>query len=1045
MTRPPLGAAVETGDRAALEHLLDALDDVARAGAAAWLTDSAPWFRDQAAALLRARPRTAPWTRHPAHLLRWTEALCAVTLLPPDEAARRVPWPLLQDDESGAAQSFVRRLERADPTWLSTFLVAAVPRLNGAPIDVLRLMVPFRSGHPEFEDAWSRDVVARHTQRDVDVLLADPAAGDALVHAAGSGRLGQFRLQLTNADVRDLADRGVADRDLLLQECLVTLADDSPPSHQRVLGALLASLGLRPDDVTGGFDQAHGLVADRHAAVAVAALPVALDLAAGPDDLLRLASAVGTRPERRLRVLLLKLVTAPEQVARLGASAAADAVRTMAEHDDDAAFLAAAGAATERLGGTTPAGRTPVAAPSPWDQPPTPSGGRRPPVVPTALPTWTALLRRGRNVRVLEEDWVVDESLRAVAAGRFDPDVFAAGIRGLLVRGDLVLPRLTSMLEVLFERGGLAAAYSPALALADVAAEQRTTGLHGLLRLLARYARPDAGAPGPHLLELAVDDGPGSTSKAALEARELVARLGAEPTPAVTGPGEPVGLWSIGLDPAPGDVALTGGDPADLVTLAARVGDDGELRYRWLSMNAFDGAWPRPGVLLADVVAAVATHGAAPVREALRDVAIEQLPGSGPRWHHPSPGPVAAAVQLWAVGALTLSTYPRLWTARLEDRTDAARAPDSALWDERGRRPPLLRLDRSLLSADPVLPQVLGSPPTRLLLQHACETLLLAPGRSAPLSTPTRLDGTVALDDVLDRLPLGPVGPLDLLLALHRLCPWSDAAAARLGAVDPHLLTDPSVSGRAPLPVAEVLRRWVDGGGLPPVRSVAVPGRNGPEWEHEADPAPVSWSETDVAPVDVLASPNPTFSAGAYLRVAPGRPDAAVARVHDPHPVSPQDLAALLTLHGHGHAGVDWLVSALFGSDHRRDEIVAVVAARATPERVDPELLRTVVREHLDLGLVTPARATPVLRSLFQHGGLPTWWPVALTVAAAGCSASRVPSGLADLLSLLADTVVEVPDRRLPGPVHDLAARSGKSRARVEAARLVETAARLSS
>ncbi|MFB9311944.1 hypothetical protein [Nocardioides plantarum] len=1027
-------ALVRAVDHDGAVSLVEKLDGAAKVEAGTWFDTSGPWFRDLGHGLL---PERADVLR-----LRWIEARCAVALLPPEAAADRIRWTLLDDATSVLADGFVRRVEEADPGWRSRFLATTAAALNAIPTDGWRLLL--RLGPPDgtFREAMDARFLVLRKQSPLDLLLAEVDPGDTLLHLVGSGQLGQWRLELTTEDVADLVDRDLVDRDLLVSQTLAALDDDSRPSNQRVLASLLRSLGVTPADLTGGLAQAHALVLERHVSVADLVLPLAVDLA-DAAGLARLAGVVATRPERRLRESLLTRLTEAEVVTRLGAPACRDAIRTCVEHDDHASFQVRAAEALVVLGHADPpptTGERDVS--EAWSHPPTPAGGRKPPVVPAALPRWTSLLRRGRNVRVLEEDWVVDEVLRAMAADRFDSDVFVTEHRALLVQGTLLVGRLCRQLEILFERGGLSAAYAAALVVADVAAEQRTAGLHDLLRLLARYARLRAGAPGPHIRALAADAETRTATKAAREARVLVDRLGA--TVAASMPATSamsLSLWSLALDPSPGDQRVSVGREDDLVTLAARVGDDGLQRYHLLLTNDLPDGWVRPDVLLADLTRATRRFADADLRDAVRDAPLASLdvaPGAYDPWPSPYPGPVGAAVGLWASGALTLETYPRLWSARSETELGPG-LENPVLWDFPGRRPPVLRLDRSIRSADPLLPHALSSPPTRVLLLHACEALLLAPRRASPLSTPSRYDGTLALDELVHRIPEGPIGPLDLVLALHRLRPWGDDAVDRLDELDAQLLTDPAVSGPDPMPVADVVRRWVEGGGLPALRSEVDEAPGPAAWRHALDDGPVSWAETHVAPSGVL-SERGRGTAAALLRIVPRRPDLAIPWAHHRDFIAPAEVAALLTLHGHGPAVADRLVGALVGSDLSREEVVAEVARRGTPERLDPDLLRTAVLDHAARGLLTPARATPVLRTLFHHGGLPTWWPVAIALAASAATAPRVPAGLADLLSLLADVVVEVPDHRLPPEIHELATRPARSRARSEAARLVAAA-----
>lgn len=1063
-------AGVNTGDiLEGVDQFLRALDGAARSEARSWFEKSRPWFREQ---------RELPWSEgRERSLARLAEAegLCAVALLAPAAAVRRVPrmrWYSGWSTGRPGEPSLVHWLRDADRSYVAAFVDAAA-RLNGRVSAVLRDAVrhhglPCPTG-ATFLKEWLAGLPVRPEDAGLapaaavaSALRRDPLMPDVLLHYLGSGHGGDspYLPELLRLLVAD----GRVDRDAVLAVVLGQLTTQQRASAQRVLAGVLRELDLTAPEVPGGLAYLLGVLATSDGSVGRVLLPLALDLVVDAGGLADLVHVVAPRREPGLKEMLLRGLGRDQLRERAGDDAVRDALRTLAG-DDDAAFAGNVRRALTVLGGgVAPEG---PAATGLWDLPPQPIDV--PPRPAYLHETATEVLSRTLTGDVppsgVEADaWAHAELAAMVGDGRLDPRDVGRLLLDLLASGKLRVTRAARLLEDLFLSGCLRLMWPIAVDVADAAAAlpRRPGRLEVLLRMLGGHAGevPGHELP-PHLIALAARDG---SAKVVQEARRLGAVLAGEDVAAYTAriraatststptPARP-GLWT---PPAParpmlGERRLPAAVDAGLGALADAVDADPGQDY-WFPIRRKRGADPaRPyelthaDVVLRDVVLAVARHGGDAVRDRLRT----------PQRRDPAGllGPFAFALDLWTDGALTPAA---LWVLALRSCTLDAwrrRAYATGTFDPES----YLRLSTStedltaqVATGEPVLPSYLDQPAARLTFLRGCETLLQAGSGVPPLSTPAYADGTLDLDDLLPRLaaaaPSG-VGPLDLVQALYRLRPVDPERAADLDL--PAVRTAPALSdpnGSVSLDAVALLRTWVAAGGIRghgPRRS-----DDGKSWLVDLDAAPVPWSAARAAPPELSCEQEITGWAGigAPARVFPVWPDRILTGRDFADGFGSAEVVGLLARMG-GTFGVGMhnlaiaLTTRLANADHapeqHRREIVAVLTDLDAHGRLDPALLAEAARGRAAAGT---AALTAMCRSwerLVDAGALSVLWPVASAVTSGLCLVTPRPAGLAALLRLLTAMSKDVPDPVVPQGVRALAESRGTSRSHAEARLLV--------
>jgi hypothetical protein len=336
--------------------------------------------------------------------------------------------------------------------------------------------------------------------------------------------------------------------------------------------------------------------------------------------------------------------------------------------------------------------------------------------------------------------------------------------------------------------------------------------------------------------------------------------------------------------------------------------------------------------------------------------------------------------------------------------------------------------------------QVTGRPAHRLTFLHVCETLLRLDDGPVLLSTPTRADGTLGLDDLLARLLAAGsagVGPLDLVLALYRLRPVDAGRAADVADLPPvrtiAALTGPD--GDETLDALDLLRTWLAGGGLRDLTSRR--SEDGEQWVYDAR-VPVPWSVCRAAPQELHELPGGRlvsyFYSSALPRVLPTWPERALETTpNSRRSVSTAAVLARLP----GPFGLASHEQVLYEASHGDQRYVLRMLRDARAYgRLDDVLLGEAGLLQCRLGtMALPTTVTAWDRLL--RAELATVWPVVLPVAAALCGAPRRPVGLAALLRLLTAFAHEVPDPEAPAEIRTLAEARGSTQIHAAARELV--------
>jgi hypothetical protein len=1053
-----------------VDEMLRSLDGAGRAEARRWFEGSRSWFRGLSADLfpdeftnpvttnvftdqypeLCAEP-SEPRDRFDINNARdRIEGMCAVALMGPVTAARRVPWRAYWDHQENPGEAaLVHLLWDADRDWVEAFADAAsrvglggnARNTNGTVSRVLRAAIvhhelPCPSG-PTFHAAWLAG--SRWQGSLFDTLREDPLMPDLLFHYLASGHCGQapWGASLPEAAAELVAAEHV-DRAALLEHVLNLLTAPQRPASQGVLAEITAALNLSAHEIPGGLTFLLGVLATSDRSVCRVLLPHAVELVADAEGLMELTTVVAGRSERKQQEVLLAGLKTSALQSRVGIGHIRDALQMLGA-SADAAFAAKVARVAASLGAVGEPDEAPVAT-GLWELAASPSGRAylRGAWDSTCLPYPWGRVRNAYRYEEESDAWRVDLSM----------------IGG----GPLKLSRLTGALEDLFLGGGMRQGWTMALAIADAccAAPRKPAGLADLLRMLASYAHevPSHEVPAQdlphHLVALAASDG---QTKAQMEARKLGAILsGTDPEEYVRclrsakppAAERPVvrGLWQAA---GPSDPLLSETRLEDLALDLPNLRLAFEFNFNFYDQN-HDFCFRGPGYgltsapgtnltypdrLLAATVRAIHRHGAGAVREMLTGTE---------RKYQSQTMDVIAAIDLWVADRLDVTTF---WRVAFHALTH--QEVRQVWWDD-----PTLTRDQArervvalpglveALDIDPlVLPSALDSATARLAFLRACESLLLAGDSPVVLSAPTYADCTLDFDDLLARLKEAygaPVGPLDLVQALHRLRP---ADAARLVELDRRPMptaaefTDPE--GVEVWDAVDLLATWVGSGGLPPLEPFADDGI----WSTTAK-APVPWSRCAAAPKRLREdtwTPGPLIETVRLMPLWGDRtmPDAYQSYSYFDPRHFPGRIAGPFGLPLH-----DRLLSLMTFKDKRAiPEALRTVIDVARHDRLDPEMAAAAAVGRHGAGSLAAGRLTESLGTVFEDGGLHGMWPSALAIADALCEVPNKPSGLPDLLRLLTAYAHEVPEPQVPDALRRFALGSGSSRSHVESRALI--------
>jgi hypothetical protein len=1003
-------------------------------------------------------------TRHEAY---WILALCAIKLLPPVAASRLVPWPDLWASWSWSGEAiFVQELWDADPAWVAPFVEATSKlkfrgwRANGLGTltRVLRVVVlhhhlPCPSGQAYLEN-WLSGTPGETI---AECLTDNPLMPDLLLYFMALGDSGSY--PSLPEDIATLVATGQLDRALILNQVLTLLTTSQRPSSQRVLTRITEQLELAPEEIPGGLNYLLGVLATGHGNAIGFLFPHAIALLAEPSELNELATLIAARPEQKPKQVLLRAL--PELSDRLGSEAAIQAAELIGA-TDDTALAERANKMIARLGGTVAAAAAPTAT-GLWDLAPLAPTTRHQ-LTDWEKSDWLTVFDAWAQFGVVSDAAfadAIDRTLIEMAQGRFTgADMVDAATR-LQDDSHLAINQIARAFTEIFLAGGLRQGWPVALnEIAELccAGSSRPPTLANLLRTLNSFAAevPPQTLP-PNLRGLAAAEG---KTKMQLEARALGAQLAGLPVddylatlhaepPAPPKPRPtPRGLWQVTVEvpPLPGEVRVA----KPLVPLAELAEAlSGDFNYSsqddsdcWVLRTGYqrirsDGNLTKPDQLLAATVAAIHRHGPHVTRKALADI-NRLLPSQWQGFPEPRlirPLSIVLAIDLWTAQQLCVrnlgevahhSVPSRAHTSALwrQARQDSA----ETTWDDiyalvEATRPTLTNQQVASDELPLVLPPELDSGPAVLCFLRAAESLLLAEANPVVLCPPTWGDGTLDFDDLLPRLQAANglmTSTLDLVQALWRL---RDCDRSRVSDLDG--LSLPLASGYTwpdgtkAHDGIELVRHWIDAGGLPPLEIIEVDSH----WTTPTK-APVPWEGAELLPTALREDPWHWTWGVDLLRVMPRWPDRMIAHRDDTYwnGDTPVKTAGPLGLAIHSR------ISSM-------DSYVDITRRH----RMNPELMAIdAVNRHRTQSLHL-GDTTGWLRKLFEIPGcLASSWDWALSVADALSAEDRIPSELVQLLRLLNEYAHEVPQPRVPEQLARFAAGKGTTKARLEARRLVE-------
>ncbi|QBX55325.1 hypothetical protein EXE58_07565 [Nocardioides seonyuensis] len=748
---------------------------------------------------------------------------------------------------------------------------------------------------------------------------------------------------------------------------------------------------------------------------AAVALPVVLDRATSKEELAELAAAVADRPEKSLRRAFLKRLVPYGDGGYFDHNELLVALDVLAARETDPGLLVS----IDRKRGM--AGAPPPLIDPSIDQGPSGLWGLRPMAVP-GLPErpfaydslrhrWMSHLSTRPGV---PDERLTEKVLTALAEGDLEARDLLTVSHELLVTGSLNLERAARYFGALVLGGAMSQVWPVAMGTAEasVARSSTTPGLSAFLRMLAHYA---AETPGPSdlpplLAQLARD---GHTD-AGRQAHELGARLARTPPddydPGPAAAAEPVpdhlGLW----------VERTESDPQRLSLPVRRDLESLPKRLNRVKHESQPRSVTRKQFLLDELAALIRLHGAANVREAM----------SGFRALNPE-CTTTRAIEAWVSGVVTPEVYWRVAArgiSTVEVREIWAETMTYAESGERFRR----ETPASLLDQDP---PVIGrwwaaSLGTRIRLEmlHTLEVLLVAEAGGSMVSAPCKSDGTLCVNDLLSRLAEATcVGPVDVLVALHRLRNGTPADAARVAGEVPTAATVTTPGGALTTSASATVRSWLAG-------TLDVTLVDEPSDPVRVSP-PVPWESCDaVATRPGFAAALTRGEHGAFAPyLLPGRP--------------------LLVLgHGFRSQGRNHTLADVGGPLDPAVWAHVLEALRGEPDKYvhqemtsyDLEVLaRLSAQGRLDgTAAVTACEAgwddrARVLgdgrgwEHAFLRGAMVGLWPVAIQILDSGLRRADPPAELGGLVEVLARRVHEVPEPVIPDAVVAFAAEASDS------------------
>jgi len=1034
-----LDPLVRAGDVAGAQALLANLDGPQLTEAQQWFARSSRWLESLREESFSSR-HIDDWYD------KWCEAvwivdLCAVRLCGPATAATRIHWSDHSPWRPRAGEpAMIAALLTKDHDWVAEFVEAASggrltggPRVAGGEVLTRALrtvgrhhQLPCPTGS-SFYQFWLTGCPESTVE---EALANEPWMPELLYQYLASGHCANTP-ELPEA-ITALLDRGLLDRGALLNHILVLLTAPQRAGNQQLLAKILRVLAPSPEEINGGLDYLLGVISTSVGAVGRVLLPNALALLRTGDDVLQLVSVIASRSEKDQKKRLLEALKTLPTI--LGAESVMAALDILAS-DEDAAFVAqvgkvALGIAPER----SPAS---PAEPSPtlglWGLEPSrqPAPTRREgPFTWEWTISWPEFLTTSGRAKPRDQTATVNLLLTKLAEGDLaSVDSFFELARRLLSGGTLVLSRVTHLLPDLFVAGGMREFWPRTLALADTCADRAEPlpSVADLLRTLAQFAPEVPLQPlPPALRRLAARTGNG---KAQVEARVLGAALSrasvedfveqlrrADPEP----PREPRGLWRQGLPAGafPGNLKLAQLEwtPEQLARILSREFPEAQEIPHFYRAGGepplvVSTGW-RSEIALVAVARGIREGNSDAIRSTLAEI-IRKTP----------PRAVPLAIDLWASGLLDREAFWRM--------SDSPQIADLGLYghvnrSDRDRQLALCYAEcwsgdygrvgdaqgfRTALADGPdsvvVLPRCVVDPVSRSNFLRACETLLLAEQGGLPVSTPSWQDGTLALDDLLERLAARPVGvgPIDLLQALYRLRRTDSARAADIPLGQ--WLTSPLVTtpgGDSSLDAGEFLQVWIHDGGLPPLACELT--EKG--WTITASP-PVPWS-TCIATLSSWDNGSQPHDLAATLRTFPRWPDLATSPWVDSFPDGASGYF--------GRPAHDQLL-AMMRREAQSTGTTATdaVVLLARTGRLDPTAARHVIAAPMVTGRGGDfwhryrfSELAAAFERVFEAGGLAGAWPTALAIATANLSDPG--PGLAQFLRTLRDYAIEVPRPR---------------------------------
>ncbi|KRF34952.1 hypothetical protein [Nocardioides sp. Soil805] len=926
--------------------------------------------------------RLATWGRLGAPAASAKAVSAEITFLTTEHVAGLAPF--FVDRDAAWARSFATTADAvstsASGAGLASVLLRAVVEAHDLPVPTGR----------NFHRAWINQVESHAAPPTwagprtptLEPLLADPLLPDVVYHQLASGEVGGWTGFGTV--LPPLVEQGLIDRERTLAVALEQLTSGQRPSSQKALVGALTALELRADEVPGGLGYLLSVLSSCHGSAAAPVLQLAIDLVTSDAEAVELAQVISPRSEKVLRRTLLAALS-PRALGRtVSREALHEAIEALAAGDDHVADQARYDKARAALG-VAPAAEPEVTAPASlglW--------GLTPPRLEESQPVHWGLPLRDivkQHMRAKDKSWdqaqATEMVLDALARGELTTaDLVGIG-HELAAEGRLSPVRSAALFEAMFLGGAMQLVWPAALQCAGIAATGRPRpGLDRLLAMLSTYASEP---PRPVRLPSQVVALANGSSKAALEAARL-ARLVDAPTDGIELDEVDLALWDETTERPPQGLAFPAKRELDsvggrLVAGSARHSHQPSARGR-----------VRRCLVLEEIVSLLAEHGVDEVRGRV---------AAGPT--HQS-WPVAEAVALWASGLLDVATYWRVVeaTETVTGKPHEWRVQRDAY--HRWRTADGIQLD------PPVMPAWWSDDDRALEFLHACEVLLCAQRGGAVLSTPDRVDGTLGLDVLLDRLSRARmVGPVDLRLALARLRP---ARAQDAGRVTGSVRTDPALtvaSADRDMDAVELVRAWVAGGGLR-----CWPGLNEHGYPTFHTEAPWAWDS--LAALSRRGLPDLPFYRHDDIWRLPGRPDVwlrgglLVTSSHE----SLAEVGGYLESPG-WRTVLETL--ATVPPDYAAVDFDALVRLQRQG-RLDPAVAAATATSEWDAGSTVIGDGVG-WEHAFLRGVLRGLWPVAVAVVEVGLARPERPEGVDTLQAVMRRYARHVPAEAVPSWLAD--------------------------